>query len=597
MWNILAEDQSSGDPNVTTWNNIIITSTWDISVEINNQSQNTWNTINNESTTWDNNIWISNSWIDLVDDILSWVISSSWVNLTWDQTFTGVDTTSWDNLTGTTNTWINLSGDVTTWTDTWSSLTWVQTWTSLSCSLSLLPSTIVAWSNSMLQWIATWGNTHSIDNWIWNVWMSWSKNISPTISSWNILYNLIVWNWIAMISCSVNLSVLPNYIDLENMDTIEGSWLIITWTKDLKSIFEQFNFTGSSSLRKVILSWDYYSILTEKVVNSWDSIEILINSWSNLFIPLGIDKVEKTALSWETQLISNNKKTTISPKISIWWELPIIMDNYATIIYSWVTQNIIKYGYRQSSSLNWNEVNLSSQSCEPIFPNDCWYMSGNSLIIKTYHFTQFAVISEENIVTQWTNNNPINQRIETWGWWNIYSSQSSVSVINNAIVTTWSTSITWSNNYSWSEIQQRVNKFIQSIENKKLTNQQKISIYNKILDYSKILKITRPTKIDILNLLEEKLVVRIASLEWKPLANAIPNTVIIAHSWSVSVNIYSWSTLDISFRPVIHTSKKKIYIIYKKAWKYIFKRWDWSFSDETFNSPMEIVEYIDKHNK
>lgn len=370
-----------------------------------------------------------NYWIISSEDWKNWSPVNTEVALTW----------SWD-LTFKTNHFSYFAPVV---------------WNIVSCDLTLNSNENTAWWNVSFQFSSENSTNVKLENWDWeNIFISW-KNWAKTItlsdtSTWEIVYNFTVSNAISEKTCSQNLEILPVEKDLENWEILSSTWELVTFTWTLvdwlaqtwitiKEVFEKFweNENYPDEVKNFSATWNFLTFLNKKILNSsWkELVWVKIWTWTKIFSPRVFNwKFKKEKISsisdenfteWWVKKIRKFKNP-----IKIWWDKTLILDNYATLTFKWVWSDTSKFAFRKDEDSEWTFKDIEDSECEPVFPGECAYHSWEDVILKTYHFTEFAIIEDEIVKDDcpewdytWSDTDwscwtaPV-----TWGWSSWWSS-------------------------------------------------------------------------------------------------------------------------------------------------------------------------------
>ena len=122
------------------------------------------------------------------------------------------------------------------------------------------------------------------------------------------------------------------------------------------------------------------------------------------------------------------------PNVVLIFNKPVI----ATIQNVWT--DVSRVYYKLSGKDNFVPIKLSSSNCTPEIGKECSYLSGNDLVIKTYHFTTFVAVSNSS------SSNSSSSHHSGWGgWWGGGGWYSSTTTTNNSSTTkhNWLYTVTW----------------------------------------------------------------------------------------------------------------------------------------------------------
>lgn len=530
-----------------------------------NWSDLSWLNISKIIKVWADKLWV---WMQLNKNVVIWVPVSNLSSWTY-AVITSEDGINW--------TWIQNS-NTTLWndwylsfaTDKFSYFAIVQVdW--ISCWLNISPKKIFVWDNAKLSWISSWATSRIIDNWIWNISSSWIQTITPT-NTWTVTYNFDISNWFVSTRCSDTITILQRNINTWTWTIVNASWTYITWNNDLKTLFSGLNMSWTiNNVNRVNFSWNLLNFINEHIVDqTWNQIATInIPTWANIYIPETSNWIfQKNYITWLVEQTVWNKIYRLKWAIKVWTNTPAILDNYATIVLSWIANESIKFAYRQYDTDNWTEYNFSWANCEPVFPWICWYKSWNDVVIKTYHFTQFAAITEETVTE---NNNWWGSSWWSWGWSSSWGGWWWVSVwfytLNN-------------NQKAIQDSKAEISIDVLSKLKAKYTNQ---SDYQKIVrDLYKLISQNKAKYWFLINIFEQE----ISTFKEESIIIPTPKN-------DTKVEENTNNTQITENMNLIHkTPNGKIYKVYKYNNYYTF---DW-ISPLRFSTIYQLKEYLDKNN-
>lgn len=138
--------------------------------------------------------------------------------------------------------------------------------------------------------------------------------------------------------------------------------------------------------------------------------QVTLQNGVNLYTYTGSFNFERKLLASEEQTTWNTKQT-FTGVISLGSSETILLDIPATIRY-FTDKNASKVAYRKTGTSSWNIISIEASPCtldlsawKPV----CAYRVASEIYIKTYHFTDFALVKEETIVVKKSSGG--------WGWW------------------------------------------------------------------------------------------------------------------------------------------------------------------------------------
>ncbi len=366
-----------------TWTTITMTfGTWETSIsQITSSTWKTWNwgfliptEINkteflSEKSLYDSKK-ISNYYVDKLLKV--------WADTLWVWMVLNQDVIIWTPLTDTSKDYVVLtSEDWQSWANlwTWSLASWKLYFKTNHFSyFALVDSQILSSTNTWSTW--TW--TQNPDTWTWsNSWTWWTNN-------WN------TWTGKLLSPISKNKTEMAF-----SGKTIEEAFSMI-W----ENIWNAYSFTW----------WQVLDVLTWAIDdNAWIIQNITFDETTNFYTSSWSLNFKKQVLSNETST-SGNTRYNFSWVLRLWWDETIVLDKVATIKFT--SSSASKIAYRKNSSSNWNILSIQNWDCTPSFPSLCAYRSWNNVFIKTYHFTDFSLVWEENI----SSNNNSNTSSSNWSW-------------------------------------------------------------------------------------------------------------------------------------------------------------------------------------
>lgn len=151
----------------------------------------------------------------------------------------------------------------------------------------------------------------------------------------------------------------------------------------------------SQDISKVTIDSTFRSQLTSiatqaaSTITSLSWVTVDFSSISNMYIVWATGSISITT-TWSTNT-SVDSNTLITKALKIWNDNYVILfDAPVTITIPWVGTSINRLSYKLSGLSTWSTENLESSVCTPAVGWECAYLSGSDLIIKTYHFTEFA---------------------------------------------------------------------------------------------------------------------------------------------------------------------------------------------------------------
>ncbi len=273
---------------------------------------------------------------------------------------------------------------------------------------------IGSWANVLSTLVAT-GNTV----WLSHSWIiSWFDSTKmyyyfiQTIDSLGNTYQSTITN-IDTIPVITNPNPMT-LLDITNLP-LSNSWVTLSGATSVWSGFQfiweilpvnQFYFSFSWWLITPILSW------------STNLPEIILENNTQLYTTTGTLVFEKKVINGGEQIIWNIKQI-FSPAVTIGGTPTIILNTPAKIKFSWWNTNwITQFAYKNTGTSVWNIWNIESWDCSVnyITKSVCAYTAWSDIIIKTLHFTDFSLVTQQSI----SNPTPITASSWWWGgggWW------------------------------------------------------------------------------------------------------------------------------------------------------------------------------------
>lgn len=348
------------------------TSTWTFSLQY-PLTLNTLNTITLTST-------------DIAWNISSWVT----VSITQDSTPSSF---SWITMTQKVLSGSVMTLDYTFDTNEFTNST-IYIWTTSAVKTSLVASESSSWTTFS-------GSIYGFDSRL-----SYYYMIESIDNAWNISQTII--SKIDSIPVIIPTSITSITIDyLPEID----NWVsnILTWT---------------------ITVWSWFNLVWEPTplqvfTFTWWLLDSLFASWTIYWIMVSLESDTNlfTTSSWivfefkdilVSPMILGNIKRVFDQAITLWTNSILLLNKPATITFSNNT-TATKFAYRKTWTSTWTFGNIWSTICIPNYETSpvCAYRVGNSIIIKTLHFTDFAIITESIIP------DPIVVVSSGWwgGWW------------------------------------------------------------------------------------------------------------------------------------------------------------------------------------
>ncbi len=352
------------------WVNIInstASSTWNFTLTF-PLALNTLNTINLSVTdvAWNISTWVLNILHDNVAPVISNITTSQAVN-------SGIMTFTYSFDTNETSNWVIYIGS----------------------GSNVLATLVASWSTSWL--------THS---WIISGFDS-TKTYYYFIDTTDNLGN----NYQTTVTSIDTIPVIldPNAttkLDITNLPA-SNSWVVLSWSITVWSWFELIWETLPNNQLYYYFTWGLISNVltwgaTLPQIELDNPINFYTTTWTIVF--------EKKLISWGEQIVWNIKQI-FSPAITIWGTPTIILDKPAKIKFVWYNTWYSKFAYRKTWTSTWTIKNIEVGDCTPNYTTTpvCAYTSWSDIIIKTLHFTDFALVSEQTI----------QQTSSSWGggWW------------------------------------------------------------------------------------------------------------------------------------------------------------------------------------
>lgn len=251
------------------------------------------------------------------------------------------------------------------------------------------------------------GSLISITGWEYKIWTGSYTTFTWVVYSWNFLtvkhttsqYNVTDTHTIVNIWWITDAFTSKTYIEEKQvLADNSNSWIALSGTIKVWSGFayiweivptDIYSFTG----------WQVSDFLTGSIFeSSWSAlVEIFVESGAHLYTSTWNIKFEKKNILWEEK-INGNIKQIFTWAIKIWSDQTILLDKPAIIKYV-SDKNATKIAYKKTGTSNWNIITIEANECSVDLINKaiCSYKVWSTIYIKTYHFTDFALVKEETI--------------------------------------------------------------------------------------------------------------------------------------------------------------------------------------------------------
>lgn len=177
------------------------------------------------------------------------------------------------------------------------------------------------------------------------------------------------------------------------------------------SVWSWFALIGEPNVNNVYVfsGSDISNFITGSILeNNGNALAVvLIDNTTQLYAQSGSFIFDKKLLPWE-EVSTGSIKQIFTWAIKIGNTQSILLDTPAVIQY-FSDKNASKVAYRKSGTPSWTLISIESNTCSVDIQTKpvCAYRIWNEIYIKTYHFTDFALVKEEAIVTKKTS---------SWGW-------------------------------------------------------------------------------------------------------------------------------------------------------------------------------------
>ncbi|MDD5769751.1 MAG: hypothetical protein PHE25_02185, partial [Candidatus Gracilibacteria bacterium] len=153
---------------------------------------------------------------------------------------------------------------------------------------------------------------------------------------------------------------------------------------------EVFSFSGS----------DVASVLSGALSTNFGSqnIKVDLQNDTKLFSSTGNINFENKIIPTEVKVIGTEKQSILQA-VKVGADNSTIILNKPAILTFLNSSGATNVGYRKSGTTNWILIPIQDNECNVDLVSNqvCAYKSGNNVIIKTYHFTDFSIIKVENL--------------------------------------------------------------------------------------------------------------------------------------------------------------------------------------------------------